>query len=459
MKPILAWIKAHLLVVISTVVVLVVLPVGYVFSSKWNESIKTKRAAEVKTDLDKLSQKVTYAVPTLDPAEPAVTQSEVPNAVRTAFFKEHREAVLKQAEGVVTRAESFNQRGHKPLVEGLFPDAKGEALQTLPFELADRLIGKEGRASVYQELLDGVRAGSPRGGDKLGPILEDVATREREAILGQNANRQLTPEENQRIREKVVARRLGEYQARAREITMYAGPDSFAVDTSRGMSLLRVKPKMLPGLGECFGWQADVWMFSDIFGALAAANTDSGGRPQNVDQGAVKRVIRVVLRDTPYAKIERQAANPDEAASEPAPANPSAEIKPDFAKSITGRWSGPENGMYDIRRASVEVIVDSSMIPRLFDAFAQTNFMTITDIDLAEVDPWSELERGFYYGDSSVVKATLEVETVWLRSWMKPWMPKVIRERLAIPEDKPAEGEGAPADGEKKEDEKKEGDK
>lgn len=455
MKPILAWIKGHLLVVISTLVVLVVLPVGYVFSSKWNESIKTKREAEVKADVDKLNMKVSYAVPALDPSEPAVTQSEVPNAVRTEFFKKHKEQVLKQAEGVVTRAVEFNQRDHKPLVDGLFPDAKGEALQTLPFELADRLIGKEGRPSVYQELLDRVRAGGPRAADKLGPILADVATREREAIVGQNANRALTPEESQRILEKTVARRLGEYQARAREITLYAGLDVFAVDTGRGMSLLRVKPKMLPGLDDCFGWQADYWMFSDIMHALAAANTDSGGRPLGVDQGAVKRVVRVLLKDTPYARIERpSSSSTEETASAPVAANPNAELKPDFAKSITGRWSGPENGMYDIRHATVDLIVDSAMIPRLFDAFAQTNFMTITDIDLAEVDAWAELERGYYFGDASVVKATIEVETVWLRSWMQPWMPKPLRERLGIPEEKPAEGEAAPADGEKKDGDK-----
>ncbi|MCC6969275.1 MAG: hypothetical protein IT434_03560 [Phycisphaerales bacterium] len=452
MKPMLAWIKSHLLVVISTVVVLVVLPVGYVFSSKWNESIKTKRAAEVKADLDKLNQKVAYAIPTLDPTEPAVTQNDVPNAMRTEFFRKHREAVLKQAEGVVTRAVEFNQRAHRPLVEGLFPDAKGEALQTLPFELADRLIGLEGRPSVFQELLDRSRAGGPRAADKLAPILMDVETREREAILGQNANRPLTADENKRIVEKVVARRLGEYQARARELAFFASIDAFQVDTARGLSLLRVKPKMLPNLDECFAWQADYWLFSDVIAALAAANSDSGGRPLTVDQGAVKRLVRVLIKDSPYVKVERAARNPGEETTEaPAAASPDAEIKPDFAKSITGRWAGPSNGMYDIRRVTVDLIVDSAMIPRLFDAFAQTNFMTITDIDLAELDPWAELERGYFYGDSPVVKATIEVETVWLRSWMKPWFPKGIRAQLGIPDDKPAEGENAaPTEGEKK---------
>lgn len=451
MKPILEWIKGHLMVVISTLVVLVVLPVGYIFSSKWNDSIKTKRAAEVKTYTDKLALKVSYAIPALDPSEAAVTQSDVPNAARTEFFRKHRELVLQQAEGVVARAVEFNQRDHKPLVAGLFPDAKGEALQTLPFELADRLIGKEGRPSAYQELLDSVRAGGPRAAESLAPILLDVETREREAILGQNANRQLTREESARILEKVVSRRLGEYQARARELTFYAGLDAFAVDSARGMSLLRVKPKMLPRLDECFGWQADYWMFSDIFEALAAANSDSGGRPLSVDQGAVKRVIRVLLKDTPYARIERSSPQPGSETTETPPAaNPNAEIKPDFAKSITGRWSGPENGLYDLRHATIEVIVDSAQIPRLFDAFARTNFMTITNINLAEVDAWSELDKGFYYGDSSVVKATIELETVWLRSWMQPWFPKSVRTQLGIPEDKPAEGDATPSgDGKK----------
>lgn len=453
MKPILAWIKGNLLVVIFTALVVIVLPIGYVFSAKWNESIKTKRTEEVKADLDKLAVKVSYAIPTLDPSEPAVTQNDVPNAVRTAFFKENKEAVLKQADGVVARAVAFNERDHKPLVDGLFPDAKGEAMQLKPFELADDLIGKEGQASVYQELLDRVRAGSPRPADKLAPILDDVATREKEAILGQNSSRQLTQEETKRIIDKVVSRRLGEYQARAREISMYAGLDAFAVDSSRGMSLLRVKPKMVPSLEECFGWQADLWMFSDLFEALAAANTDSSGKPLNVDQGVVKRVVRVLLKDSPYAKVERTTSLPEGESSGTAAASPNAEIKPDFARSITGRWSGEGNGMYDLRHAQIELIVDSALLPRLFDAFAQTNFMTITDIDLADVDAWGELERGYFYGDAPVVKATIEVESVWLRSWIQPFMPKAIRDRLGIPEDKPAEGEQPTEEG------KKEGDK
>ena len=65
--------------------------------------------------------------------------------------------------------------------------------------------------------------------------------------------------------------------------------------------------------------------------------------------------------------------------------------------------------------------------------------MTVTDVDLYEVDIWEDLERGYYYGSDHVVRAVLSIETVWLRSWMKDFMPSTVRTALGVPQEQSQE--------------------
>ena len=66
--------------------------------------------------------------------------------------------------------------------------------------------------------------------------------------------------------------------------------------------------------------------------------------------------------------------------------------------------------------------------------------MTVTDVDLQEVDIWEELRQGYYYGTEHVVRATISVETVWLRSWVTPIMPDPVKQTLGIQVSNPGEG-------------------
>ena len=77
------------------------------------------------------------------------------------------------------------------------------------------------------------------------------------------------------------------------------------------------------------------------------------------------------------------------------------------------------------------MVVASSKLPTLVDAISATNFMTVIGLDFSEVEPWADLERGFYYGPEHVVKATIDVETIWLRSWTEPQMPQVVKDALS----------------------------
>jgi hypothetical protein len=106
--------------------------------------------------------------------------------------------------------------------------------------------------------------------------------------------------------------------------------------------------------------------------------------------------------------------------------------------SITGRAPG-EN--FDIRRVRLRLVVSGEQLPRVIDALTRSDFMAITDLDLTKADPWEELEAGYYFGPGSVMNADIELETVWLRAWMRPLMPAGVRTHLNIPLDDPASGE------------------
>ena len=58
-------------------------------------------------------------------------------------------------------------------------------------------------------------------------------------------------------------------------------------------------------------------------------------------------------------------------------------------------------------------------------------------VQLSDVDAKGDLERGYYYGNEHVVRATITLETVWLRQWTAPVMPSSVKKALSIAEPTP----------------------
>ena len=98
--------------------------------------------------------------------------------------------------------------------------------------------------------------------------------------------------------------------------------------------------------------------------------------------------------------------------TEAAPATPGAEVKPDYKVSVTGRSTSMANPDYDVRNVVLTAIVSSERLPALLDALSRVNFNTVLEVKLADVDVKSDLEKGFYYGNDHVVRATITLETV-----------------------------------------------
>ena len=100
-----------------------------------------------------------------------------------------------------------------------------------------------------------------------------------------------------------------------------------------------------------------------------------------------------------------------------------------FDVSLSGRIS---NALYDVINVDMTLVVETRAIPRILDAFARQNFMTIVDLQMQPADAYDAIAEGYYYGGENVAKLQLVVETIWLRKWTKTHMPDVVRAGLGI---------------------------
>lgn len=405
MKKVMDWMKANLAIVVLSAVIVLSLPAALVGSQMWNSKIRNSRQAEVdKATKDLQGLKITYQMPGVtpgDPGKPLVLPA--PNPVANEHFRKHREKLEKQITEVATVATAINSKDHAPMLDGLFP-APANNFKTL--EMAELIVGRPGKPSVYEGLLKSINAGPPADLTRVAEVLGEIEVQYREKVRSDTSRDKLMPEEEAELTKKLVAARIGQYQQRAQEIAVYATMDVLPKE------ILRVAPPEPPDASTCFEWQYDYWVIQDLLRAIDAANGGPGSRA-NLANAAVKRIEKIAL--DPVGASEA---------------------------SITGRTNSPENKLYDVRGADLTLVVASARLPEVINAISRTNFMTVTGLNFRQLDPWADLDQGYYYGDENVVRADIRVETIWLRSWTEPLMPEAYKAALL---GTTAEGEAAAA--------------
>jgi hypothetical protein len=167
----------------------------------------------------------------------------------------------------------------------------------------------------------------------------------------------------------------------------------------------------------------------------------------------------VMGADTPAADgagagevpVDGMASNGDSSTALGANAAPSVDPKQqvnlDYSKRFTGRVS---NGIYDVRLADVTFIAETAELPRIFDALASENFMTVTNVRLAPADPFAAARAGYLFGGRPVSQVTVTVESLWFRDWTARHMPLSVRTALGVTAAPVTGGDGsaeAPAEG------------
>lgn len=444
MNKVLGFIKGNLIIVISVVLILALLPAGYVFSSKWNAKVQAKVEDAYKSEKNKLTSngRVNYAVPAVLAGERDISESRAPNAAVTAFYQQAKAAREEQVSEVVDRGTDFNRGDHVELVPGLLPDA-GDARNRarLGRSMSEAIVGTEANPSVYQRKLQRLNAGSPPDPEVLVKTLEQAKVQLEQEFKSTNADGNLSEEQKKRLDEAMTTRRLSEYIGRAKSLTFFCDTSAIVNGNPTGESKTVGNDgySIVPALNwppsqitesVAYTWLWDYWVISDILDAAALANTNAASGAMSIPEAPVKRIdlIRV-------SGFEVAAAAVEEEDSYGRPRGGGGDDDPieTVQASITGREGGKPTSAYDIRTATVVAVVSSKDLPKFIDAIGKVNFMTVTDLDLQSVDIWSELEEGYYYGQDHVVRVSMTIETVWLRSWMSPLMPNPVRQKLGVP--------------------------
>lgn len=446
MKKLVPWMKANWPSLAALFLALILAPVAMFFAARWRGSIHKSAEAKINEDISSLNAiDVTYEIqPYLTGQEP-VSVKTVPNEASTQAVSRILEQVLSENALVRNAALAFNEDSLKPIIGGegagdqLFPQPGSDSQR---LRLLSQMVAAWPEA--HKDLLRRFHMGAPLPAELIVADLEQVRKQEVSRLDAGQPGRTLTPEELGEITRLLSERRLAKYRAEARRLTAYAEPDGFVGVTPWPAT------NVLP-IEKAWEWQHLYWVHHEIIRALASANSTEAGNWRPVFDAPVKRVLSITVSEPSAAAAPAGGDHSGGGVgSENQPAgDEKAELARNFDLSHTGRsaWRATPNPIYDIRFVDLRLIVTAERIPEVLAAFPRTNFMAVVGLSFTEYDPSSDLREGFDYGAEPLVQAVIRVETVWLRGWMKKWMPPTVRKALGIPSDEPAgagSGDSAP---------------
>lgn len=428
MKPVLAWLKSNVAIVVLGIVTLAAPIAGFFVSQSLNSSLRASHQGPAEKDYRDMSNaSVNYVIPGL-PGVPEISESVAPNAQRTSFYAEQRAIRAQELESIVQAGEAFGRGSADGVILPELLPAPPASSQRLRFEMAARVTPEsiDGERSVYDELFEEIGAVGPADAQIISDRLEsDLADR-----LARQGVQQLTelPEEQaDAISRTLVERRIAEYQRHARDGVLYAEIESLpSVIPTSG-------PAEAPSLTQCYQWQFDYWVIADVLRGLRAANDRAADDALGILAAPVKRVLSLELapfeiseapqQDDPFGNSGRRGGRDG--------GRGFGDDEGPAANTLTGREPGSTDA-FDVRHVDLSLVVASARIPEVFNALASQNFFTVIDTDITEVDIRADMAAGFYYGPDPVVRLDLKVETVWLRSWTTEAMPDSVKQALGI---------------------------
>lgn len=477
-KQVLVWIKSNALVVTLAVVSIGALVSAYLFSSDFAAENK-KRAQEMAQQLDDLRalerSSVTITIPGNDPIQfSGVVSRKMVEEVRTRMTSGD-----EKPENVMALAVAHNSRGRAPAMSLLVP-VKDPKVQQVHFEMFDAL------KKQYDALLSDCRATLPPSEDDVRAELRRTKARFLQMNqIGQTSapakqgDGQSSPQPagqatagdgkgkaaldgalQAQLRSELQARRLGEYSKAAAEGGLYCSAEALGFDPNPAR---KATPEAR--LLELWRRQMKFWVAEDVVQACMAVN-----KARSIPDAPIKRIVGInfvtlagegeddqggSLSDsaTPPAEQPLEGAPEGEVSSADALSGPPIDLQMpvtrNYEKSLSG-WS--TNQLFDVHTAVVRCVVETSKIPALINALAKRNFVVVTNVRVAPVDPFAAIADGYYYGAKEPVSlVTLTIDSAWLRQWTGPLMPEPVRKQLGtsgtVQGGDPAANGGAAVDG------------
>ncbi|MBL1218788.1 MAG: hypothetical protein D8M59_15000 [Planctomycetes bacterium] len=479
MTLILNWIKANLIIVILCAAMVICLPTFYVLGEMMNKNLRSDIQKRADNQLSTLKG-VEYATVEIDPLLPGAESVSEKVTLTDAVILEYervRNQIKSDSEAIVAEALAVNQ---KPVMsDRIFPKPRDTEAH-LPFELHGMYL------AAHDQLIRSANAGMPMLPEDVSFQLSEYRDTYLRTQLNVEPGMQLKPSEEDQLEEAMTRRRMSLYSQTATEFAVYADSTVFV------LADWKMETGRPPNERERFDWQHQLWVHTDLIDSISRANEIPGGGGElativGQPSSVVKRILSITLQPLAFGvksggssgESEMMMGEGDPAwggeygfseggpvtggkgggsssrrgggtrrPEKPTPASkpksdntdPTKPLDRDYAQAISGRTT---NGLYDVRRADVVLIVDSARFDRLIDAINSTNFMTVTNIEILRIEPREHLAQGFFYGNEPVVEAALEIETLWFRDWTTQWMSDDVKEWLGIPvESDDASGDG-----------------
>lgn len=433
------WAKSNWLILVLSGVSVVALPTAFYFSSKMHKEMIKVQQTKANKDLSDISTyKVNYSLPSVKQPDQKIFEISAPvNQKLIDLFQTERNKIKAESSKVGAEAVKLNEgvgeRQRKPAVAGVLPKyADPVRKNNVQLEMSRWFT-----QTAYPALLSRVNAGMPPDVVRVAAELTELQTNQKRLMLSSSGSAALTPEQDAALTKVLLEERVNSYRRHAAKLSLFAEPRVISDFPTIGPQ----QPQ--PTLGTFWEWQLRYWIHDDLFTAIATANaTRAKDAPEGVPGSVVKRVLKVSVEPNGIGDVSDEVLADDPNMVAPTSRDPVG-LTPSV--SITGRASSPlmpDNQFYDVRKVTIDLIVAPERLPLLFDAIAQTNFMTVLLCQMEEYPIENDIKEGYFYGDEHVVKATITIETLWLRAWTTKYMPEPVKRALAVLEEKKPETEG-----------------
>lgn len=483
MNDVMRWIKTNPITVASILVILIALSFNFFVTRSQKNAFRDDVKKKVEGQSREVQKYKQFAVPMLPekPGEQAENRNIVVTAADVEIVRRQRETVSQAADEVHRYMLQRNQQGHDLLLSNIFPEMPNQT--NLPHEankiykasferMFDAFDPTDDRMDAQTgEFAAKLHAG---GAADMAAILADThqiaANYDGGGPLGATAAA-ADPDQLEKDRRELEREQRNEVirqlNLHASGIHIYAQAQMAPVDTRNTLSQpypFEIGPwantGQAPTVDNLWDGQMSLWIQQDLVRAIALANRVHDPHV-NVLNAPVKHLLG--MRVNPgYIGLTTGAETSGQSGASPMMMNPmmmemyggmgsmgempgegfgeeETQVDPDrellapkFKFGLTGRFSNP---LYDIRHATLSVIVDARRLHELLQAINHINLMTVLEVKLTDVNEYNYMQQGFFYGEGDLVQADIKIETIWLRQWTQQYMPQQLQINLEMIED------------------------
>ena len=184
-----------------------------------------------------------------------------------------------------------------------------------------------------------------------------------------------------------------------------------------------VKPSMLniplitqnviPRPYDIWTAQMQLWIEQDIATGILHANSDPGSNQikNDIQQAPIKQWVSIAFPSPLYVTAGAPVAD----TAKP-PDTPTA--------AVTGRVC---TGLYDTIHVNIQLDIDESKIHQVLASLTDRQLLTITRFDIAPIDGPQMMLQNFVYGNRPCVRVNIELEDMFLRSWIDQYKTAAVK--------------------------------